>query len=92
MRIDARGYRSTSVYDNANRGIAGIDALGNISSTVYDADSNPVTTIDPLNRISSTVYDALDRDLADLARRFDYGTDTTVMDWEYLLLTARNRS
>jgi len=36
--------------------------------------------------------DALDRDLADLARRFDYGTDTTVMDWEYLLLTARNRS
>ena len=36
--------------------------------------------------------DALDRDLAGLARRFDYGTDTTVMDWEYLLLTARNRS
>jgi len=36
--------------------------------------------------------DALDRDLANLARRFDYGTDTTVMDWEYLLLTARNRS
>ena len=36
--------------------------------------------------------DALDRDLADLARRFDHGTDTTVMDWEYLLLTARNRS
>ena len=36
--------------------------------------------------------DALDSDLADLARRFDYGTDTTVMDWEYLLLTARNRS
>jgi ubiquinone/menaquinone biosynthesis C-methylase UbiE len=35
---------------------------------------------------------ALDRDLADLARRFDYGTDTTVMDWEYLLLTARIRS
>ena len=34
--------------------------------------------------------EALDRDLADLARRFDYGTDTTVMDWEYLLLTARN--
>ena len=36
--------------------------------------------------------DALDSDLADLARRFDYGTDTTVMDWEYLLFTARNRS
>ncbi len=36
--------------------------------------------------------DALDRDLADLARHFDYGTDTTVMDWEYLLMTARNRS
>lgn len=32
---------------------------------------------------------ALDRDLSDLARRHDRGTDTTVMDWEYLLLTAR---
>ena len=31
---------------------------------------------------------ALDRDLADLARRFDVGTDRTVMDWEYLLLVA----
>jgi SAM-dependent methyltransferase len=36
---------------------------------------------------------ALDRDLADLARRFDRGTGTTtVMDWEYLLLTARKGS
>jgi len=33
----------------------------------------------------------LDRDLADLARRHDIGTGTTVMDWEYLLLTARKR-
>ena len=32
---------------------------------------------------------ALDRDLAELARRHDTGADTTVMDWEYLLLTAR---
>jgi SAM-dependent methyltransferase len=31
---------------------------------------------------------SLDRDLADLARRFDQGTDTLVTDWEYLLLTA----
>ncbi len=34
---------------------------------------------------------ALDRDLADLVRRHDHGTNTTVMDWEYLLLTARKR-
>jgi 2-polyprenyl-3-methyl-5-hydroxy-6-metoxy-1,4-benzoquinol methylase len=34
---------------------------------------------------------ALDRDLADLARRFDRGTTSTVMDWEYLLLTACKR-
>jgi hypothetical protein len=34
---------------------------------------------------------ALDRELADLARRFDSGSGTTVMDWEYLLLTARKR-
>jgi SAM-dependent methyltransferase len=32
---------------------------------------------------------ALDQDLADLARRHDRGTATTVMDWEYLLLTAQ---
>ena len=34
---------------------------------------------------------ALDRDLAELARRHDHGTETTVMDWEYLLFTARTR-
>lgn len=32
---------------------------------------------------------ALDRDLADLARRHDRGTGSTVMDWEYALITAR---
>ena len=32
---------------------------------------------------------ALDRELADLARQYDHGAGTTVMDWEYLLLTAR---
>jgi SAM-dependent methyltransferase len=32
---------------------------------------------------------ALDSDLAGLARRYDQGTTSTVMDWEYLLLTAR---
>ena len=32
---------------------------------------------------------ALDRDLADLGRRFDVGTDSTVLDWEYLLFVAR---
>ena len=33
----------------------------------------------------------LDQDLAELARRHDHGTTTTVMDWEYLLLTGRKR-
>jgi ubiquinone/menaquinone biosynthesis C-methylase UbiE len=32
---------------------------------------------------------ALDRDLAALAARYDRGTDRTVLEWEYLLLTAR---
>ena len=32
---------------------------------------------------------ALDRDLVELARRHDRGTSSTVMDWEYLLVTAR---
>jgi len=34
---------------------------------------------------------ALDRDLAELARRHDRGDRRTVMDWEYLLTTARKR-
>jgi SAM-dependent methyltransferase len=34
----------------------------------------------------------LDRDLADLARRFDRGTTSTVLDWEYLLVVARRTS
>ncbi len=32
---------------------------------------------------------ALDRDLTALAARYDRGTGSTVMEWEYLLLTAR---
>lgn len=32
---------------------------------------------------------ALDDELAELARRHDVGDSSTVMDWEYLLLTAR---
>jgi len=37
----------------------------------------------------------LDAELADLARRHDLGTgssQSTVMEWEYLLLTARKRA
>ncbi len=34
----------------------------------------------------------LDRDLASLARHHNRGTGTVIMDWEYLLLTARKRS
>jgi SAM-dependent methyltransferase len=34
---------------------------------------------------------ALDAELAELARRFDQGSGSTVMEWEYLLLTARKR-
>ncbi len=34
---------------------------------------------------------ALDRDLAELAAGHDRGIGTTVMDWEYLLFTARTR-
>lgn len=34
---------------------------------------------------------ALDEDLLALARRFDQGSDRTVMAWEYLLVTARLR-
>jgi SAM-dependent methyltransferase len=35
--------------------------------------------------------DALDRELADLARRHTHGAGSNLMEWEYLLLTARKR-
>lgn len=35
---------------------------------------------------------ALDRDLTALAARYDRGTGATVMEWEYLIVTARRRS
>jgi SAM-dependent methyltransferase len=35
--------------------------------------------------------ESLDADLLDLARRSDRGTDSTVVDWEYLLLTATKK-
>jgi ubiquinone/menaquinone biosynthesis C-methylase UbiE len=34
---------------------------------------------------------ALDGELVELAQRFDHGDGSTVMDWEYLLLTAHKR-
>jgi hypothetical protein len=34
---------------------------------------------------------SLDRDLAALARRYNRGSDTSVMDWGYSLFTARTR-
>jgi hypothetical protein len=34
---------------------------------------------------------ALDRALVDVARRYDRGGDTMVLDWEYLLVSARKR-
>ncbi|HEX2704305.1 MAG TPA: SAM-dependent methyltransferase, partial [Candidatus Lustribacter sp.] len=36
--------------------------------------------------------EALDQDLVALAQRFDVGVGTTVLDWEYLLVTASKRS
>jgi ubiquinone/menaquinone biosynthesis C-methylase UbiE len=33
----------------------------------------------------------LDAELADLGREYDYGSSSTVMDWEYLLFTARKK-
>jgi hypothetical protein len=35
---------------------------------------------------------ALDDALTALARRHDRGTTSTIMDWEYLLVTARKRT
>jgi SAM-dependent methyltransferase len=35
---------------------------------------------------------ALDQDLVELGQRFEVGTDSTVLDWEYLIFTARKMS
>ena len=35
---------------------------------------------------------ALDRDLTAVAARFDRGPAAMVMDWEYLIVTARKRN
>ena len=35
---------------------------------------------------------ALDAELVELARRHDRGVVQTVMEWEYLLITARKRT
>lgn len=48
-------------------------------------------TIAVYNSITEDQARALDRDLDDLARRHDRGAGSLVMDWEYLLLTARKR-
>jgi hypothetical protein len=50
-------------------------------------------TIAVYNNIASDAEKvaALDAALADLGRRYDYGEGSTVLDWEYLLLTARKR-
>jgi ubiquinone/menaquinone biosynthesis C-methylase UbiE len=48
-------------------------------------------TIAVYNAITEDQARALDRDLDDLARRHDLGNGSLVMDWEYLLLTARKR-
>lgn len=48
-------------------------------------------TIAVYNGIAEDQARALDRDLDDLARRHDRGAGSLVMDWEYLLLTARKR-
>jgi hypothetical protein len=87
-RLDALATWIETLRDSvaAHRGL-----VAAIESTVPSAPASLATNIEALViRIKSGT--PLDRAFAALARRFDYGTDTTVMDWEYLLLTARNRS
>ena len=48
----------------------------------------PIVAVYRALSIDTERVDALDRDLEALAARYDRGVGTTVMDWEYLLLTA----
>jgi YD repeat-containing protein len=50
---NARGFLSTTVYDNANRPIAQVNPLGK----PYDAAGQITAIIDPLNHVSTTEYD-----------------------------------
>ena len=55
----------------------------------FKANYGPTISAYKANAEDTERVAALDRDLVELARRFDVGTDSTVLDWEYLLLTAR---
>ena len=55
----------------------------------FKANYGPTIATYAYNAADPEKVAALDRDLADLGRRFDRGEGSTVMDWEYLLLTAR---
>jgi len=55
--IDARGSRSTTLYDNVGQVTAGVDPLSNRSSFMYDAAGRQIATEDPLNHINTTGYD-----------------------------------
>jgi hypothetical protein len=48
-----------------------------------------VTTTQALD--ADRALKAKHRALADVARRFNRGVGTTVLDWEYLVVTARRR-
>lgn len=55
----------------------------------FKASYGPTIAVYAANAHDPERLAALDRDLADFARRFDRGGDRSVFDWEYLLLTAR---
>ena len=55
----------------------------------FKANYGPTIAVYAYNADDPEKLAALDRELADLGRRFDRGDGSTVLDWEYLLLTAR---
>ena len=64
-------------------------ATGEAFRDYFKANYGPTIAAYRFNADDPEKVAALDRDLADLGRRFDRGAGSTVLDWEYLLLTAR---
>jgi SAM-dependent methyltransferase len=55
----------------------------------FKANYGPTIAVYAYNADNPEKVAALDRDLADLGRRFDQGEESSSFAWEYLLLTAR---
>ncbi len=91
-RATVRGFESHTLRRRPASTAPGAIPYGRGTAANGDSANQPGTWRRTAQRLDPERAGALDEDLDDLARRNDRGTGSLVMDWEYLLLTARKRS